>query len=96
MSTLISAFWQSRLWPGNTEGINAVAFILLGGPELMRRGREEDTADCHFLPWRRHCNHHQTGIWSGQKIIPAVLMVSILIGALGLKPDVGFLALAQV
>lgn len=75
--------------------INAVAFILLGGPELMRRGREEETAD----PTTSYLGGGtativKTATWTGQKIVTLVLMVSILVGALGFKLDVGFLALA--
>lgn len=75
--------------------INAVAFILLGGPELMRRGREEETADAttSYLGGGT-ATIAKTATWTGQKIVTVVLMVSILVGALGFKLDVGFLALA--
>ncbi|KQR64163.1 hypothetical protein LR392_06435 [Arthrobacter sp. AK04] len=75
--------------------INAVAFILLGGPELMRRGREEETADSttSYLGGGTG-TITKTATWTGQKIVTVVLMASILVGALGFKLDVGFLALA--
>lgn len=75
--------------------INAVAFILLGGPELMRRGREEETADptTSYLGGGT-ATITKTATWTGQKIVTVVLMASILVGALGFKLDVGFLALA--
>lgn len=75
--------------------INAAAFILLGGPELMRRRREEETADSttSYLGGGT-ATIVKTATWTGQKIVTLVLMVSILVGALGFKLDVGFLALA--
>jgi len=67
--------------------INLVAFLILGGPALLRRGQEADS--------ERYAtgNAVQAAPWDAQKITTVVLMLGILVGALGFKLDVGFLAL---
>ncbi|WP_417215506.1 SLC13 family permease [Arthrobacter sp.] len=64
--------------------INAAAFMILGGPGLLRRGRADDDLDTET----------EKGSWTAPKIITIVLMVGVLVGGLGFKLDVGFLALA--
>ena len=75
--------------------INIVAFLLLGGPELVRRGNREETADTttSFLSGGT-ATIVKTHTWTTQKVVTVVLMVGILVGALGFQLDVGFLALA--
>lgn len=75
--------------------INAVAFVLLGGPELLRRGREEDTGDSAGPTHGGGgtATMLKTAPWTAQKVVTVVFMLGILVGALGFKLDVGFLAL---
>jgi len=74
--------------------INVGAFLILGGRELMRRGREDDAADVTTSALAGGTGTViKTGKWTLENIITIVLMVGILIGALGFKLDVGFLAL---
>jgi di/tricarboxylate transporter len=75
--------------------INAVAFLLLGGPELLRRGRGHETSDpTTSLPGGGTATILRSGTWTTQKIVTITLMAGILVGALGFRLDVGFLALA--
>ncbi|MBF6672991.1 SLC13 family permease [Glutamicibacter sp. FBE19] len=67
--------------------INLVAFLILGGPALLRRGQEADSERS------ASGNAVQAAPWDAQKITTVVLMLGILVGALGFKLDVGFLAL---
>ena len=74
--------------------INIGAFLLLGGRELMRRGREDETADATTSALAGGtATALKTGKWTLENVITIVLMTGILVGALGFKLDVGFLAL---
>lgn len=81
--------------------INAAAFVLLGGLELLRRGRDENgfgeaaplSGGGGTAVQTRTPATVKAGAWTGQKIITLSLMAGILVAALGFKLDVGFLAL---
>lgn len=80
--------------------LNVAAFLILGGPSLLRRGRESDEAvGVHAGDGDRPGIVTTTlatlkaSRWTLQKVITVALMLTVLVGALVFKLDVGFLAL---
>lgn len=68
--------------------LNIGAFLILGGPELVRRGREESPAGlgADVVTARG---------WTAPTVLTVVLLAGVLFGALVFSLDVGFLALGS-
>ncbi|MFL4473085.1 SLC13 family permease [Paeniglutamicibacter sp. MACA_103] len=79
--------------------INAVAFFLLGGRELMRRARETDAYRDTLDDLSGGSGSTAMAVetkaktWALPQVVTVLLMVGVLVGGLGFKLDVGFLAL---
>ncbi|WP_206489744.1 SLC13 family permease [Rhodococcus sp. KRD162] len=78
--------------------LNLVAFFMLGGPDLLRRGKQaiepsDDEPSGGTTAGTGLAVKARTRTWTGTNILTVVLLVGIVALALGFTLDVGFLAL---